>query len=64
MTSNLQVREQKPTYIEPDKQFQKEDMKRKAPASKARCCFFGCQEEAVIGDMCLWHHRYEHYESK
>lgn len=63
MISNLQVKGQRPTCSEPKKLFQKEDMKRKAPA-KARCYFFGCQEEAVIDGMCQWHYRYEHYESK
>lgn len=63
MISNLQIKGQKYTCLEPKNPFLKEDMNHAAPA-KARCCFFGCQEDAVIGGMCQWHYSYEHYESK
>ena len=63
MIPNHQIKKQSPTNSEHRIPFQEEDMKVKAPA-KARCCFFGCQEDAVIRDMCQWHHKYEYYESK
>lgn len=59
----IQVKERDLTSVRQETPLPIVRARSEVPA-KDRCCFFCCQEDAVIGGMCQWHYKYENYESK
>lgn len=54
MISDFQVRMKNPAFTRQNLLLHK-DVKKTTASGKARCCFFGCQDDAVMGGMCHWH---------